>query len=578
MNQRPRQDIGQNELCQCGSGKKYKRCCGQGPSAHQKVSNPPAPAVNVNAAEQVENAWFHYQQGRLDIAEQILQGILKSRPRNFDALHLLGIVLLKRGQYDQALVHLQKGLKCNLSSPDIHNTLGEVHRLSNRLDQAAHHYRLALKLRPEYPEALLGMAHVLDSQGNQNDAWISIERALKINPNFVEGLCKLGYLLVKQSKLPDALDVYDKVLALNAKLLGPQRDWALVLKSLGRYQEAEDAFRNILMGAPNNAEMHYYLSMVLLAQGKLQEAWEEYEWRWIWDGFPFKNRPFHQPVWTGDDIRERSILVYGEQGIGDEVTFANILPDVVAHARNCIIECEPRLVALFSRSFPAASVVARSDPPDQLTLKADVKSSINSLARWFRPNTQSFPGAVGYLKADPNRTEFWRARLAQSGGRVNIGISWRSMLRNAHRNIHYMEIQQLANLLQVPGVNWINLQYDECSEELDRVKRLYGIEIRQFDDINLMNDLDDVAALMSALDLVISPNTSVSLLAGALGVPVWQFNVKNVNWHPLGTDCWPWFPSMRVYYREWNENWDSVVSLMAKELVPFCESRKLASA
>lgn len=538
----------------------------------------PAPAAHVNAAEQVNNAWLHYQQGRLDIAGQILQDLLKSRPRNFDALHLLGIVLLKRGQYDQALVHLQKGLKCNLSSPDIHNTLGEVYRLSNRLDQAAHHYRLALKLRPEYPEALLGLAHVLDSQGDQDEARIFIERALKINPDFVEGLCKLGYLLVKQGKLPDALNVYDKVLALNARLPGPQRDRALVLKSLGRYQEAEDAFRRVLMETPNNAEMHYYLSQTLLAQGKLQEGWKEYEWRWVWHDFPSRKRPFPQPEWTGDDIKERTILVYGEQGIGDEVTFANILPDVVALAGNCIIECEPRLAALFSRSFPEARVVAKSDPPDPRTLEADVQSSINGLARWLRPNARSFPCSKGYLKADPGRTEFWQARLAQPGRGVNIGISWRSMLRNAHRNIHYMEIQQLADVLRVPGVNWVNLQYDECSEELDRVKRLYGIEIRQFDDINLMNDLDDVAALMSALDLVIAPNTSVSLLAGALGVPVWQFNVKNVNWHPLGTDRWPWFPGMKVYYREWNENWDSVVNLMAKELVPFCESGKSASA
>lgn len=567
------QQVSRNALCSCGSGKKYKRCCGAGFPVEMAMHRSVVSAPKV--VEQINQALYCIQTGMPDVAQQILHDILKIQPKNFDALHLLGIMLLKYGQLDQALIYLHKGLKCNSSSPDIHNTLGEVYRLSKCFDQAASHYRSALKLRPLYPEALLGLGNALDSQGRSNEALLLIERALKINPIFEEGLCKLGYLLAQQEKLLDALNIYDKVLALNASLLGPQKDRAIVLTTLGRYQETERAYRQILLEKPSNGEIHYYLSLALLAQGKLPEGWKEYEWRWNWADFPSKKREFPQPKWVGDAISGRSILVWGEQGVGDEVIFSNVLPDVVAAAQRCIIECEPRLVTLFSRSFPKAEVVAKSDPPNPLTQEADVQLPINDLARWFRPNAESFPAVGGYLKADAVRADYWRERFAQLGEGVNVGISWRSKVRNLDRNRHYAEIEQLASLICVPGINWINLQYDECSEELGRIKQIHGVEIKQFDNIDLMNDLDDVAALMSALDLVISPNTSVSLLAGALGVPVWQFNVKNVNWHHMGTDRWPWFPCMKVFYREWNETWDTVINLMAEELMQFRERKEI---
>jgi len=299
-----------------------------------------------------------------------------------------------------------------------------------------------------------------------------------------------------------------------------------------------------------------------LSCGQLSEGWKNHEFRHSLDRKRFSRHPY----WAGESLTGKAILIWGEQGIGDEIIFASLYAEVIAQAARCVIECAPKLVPLFTRSFPAATVVAKTEPPHPATLNdLDCQCAAGSLAQWLRPNLASFPLTNTFLTPDPARVAHWRMQLTELGPGPKIGFCWRSSLATGERTLHYTTLDQWGPIFSTQGLHFINLQYDECRSELNQAKAQFSMPLHAFTEIDMYNNLDETAALIQALDLVISAPTAVSTIAAALGVDTWVMSY-GTTWEAHGTDHTPWFPTLKYFNRTWNHTWDETIELLADQL------------
>jgi hypothetical protein len=286
------------------------------------------------------------------------------------------------------------------------------------------------------------------------------------------------------------------------------------------------------------------------------------------------------PRWDGSPLAGRTLLVHAEQGLGDEIMYASCMPEAIAQARHCVIECADRLVPIFTRSFPQATVraVAKGDTGEWLknVPPIDVQIPAGSLPLHLRRTAADFPRERAYLKADPARVALWGTRLAGLRPGLKVGLSWRggtSLTRSVLRSI---PLERLLPLLQQEGMCFVSLQYGDVREDLDRVVRRHGVSIQHWQEA--IDDYEETAALMCALDLTISVCTAVVHLGGALGRPVWTMApLRPEARYGVSGESMPWYASVRMFRQPRYEDWDSVISKVAGELAALAADRELPS-
>ena len=276
-------------------------------------------------------------------------------------------------------------------------------------------------------------------------------------------------------------------------------------------------------------------------------------------------RAYPHPRWDGSPLEGKSILLWGEQGIGDEIRYASMIPDVLVTGASVSIVCDERLVDLFARSFDGARVFAAPFAEKDAGVDAfDYQCPFGSLGKFLRPDKDSFPAdRVNYLKADPELMKFWKERLSDISDRPKVGLAWSSALMLPMRILQYASIEELAPILTLDGIDLINLQNHESHEDINEAKERYGVDIHSWNDLNLKNDLNGVAALTSALDLVISFPTFSSEVAGALGVPTLCFAFHKKIIDQLGTKDAIWYPQIHYVSKNRTEPWQGVLEEIA---------------
>lgn len=313
--------------------------------------------------------------------------------------------------------------------------------------------------------------------------------------------------------------------------------------------------------------------MLRLVQGDFSESvWASFRRRRNCEGFkPTENQCAASP-WNGEPLEGKTILAYGEQGLGDEILFASCYPDVIAQAGRCIIETEPRLEKLFRRSFPAAAVFGRQRETELAERYPAIayKVPCGDLPLYFRQSMEAFPKRDAYLYADDGAVERWRQVLGRLGAGLKLGISWRGgtdRTGQAHRSI---DLEQWRAVFGIPGVHFVSLQYGECEAELACAGRL-GVQLHHWPEAIV--DYDETAALVCALDCVITVTTSLVHLAGALGQTVWILTNTAPRWCYMskGTTM-PWYPSARIFRQNragnWSEVMEQVADALAQRLAP----------
>lgn len=543
--------------------------CGQWADAQQCYQR--SLQLNPGDSEAQNNLGFALANlEKFEQAESCFREAIRLSPEYEDAYFHLGLALGKLERPEKAEQSFLAALKLRPKWPEAWYNLGDTQKHQKRYGDAEKSYRQAFRLQPANIKACVNLGDALKEQEKFIQAMECYEQALELDPECAEAFNNMGMVFYAQNKVEQAVQCYEK-----AHLIKP--DYAEVylnrgnaVLAKGQINEAMDCFQKALELDPGYSFAHWNYSFTLLLSGDYKRGWQEHEWR-------FKNgislaRHTGIPLWQGEKLDGRTLMVYAEQGIGDEIRFANCIPDVIKQARHVVIECDPRLQTLYQRSFPEASVFGvKRDELDWLSTAPpiDLQIAVGSLPMYTRTRLEDFPGEGSYLHADPERVAYWKDRLQTLGPGPRVGVAWRGGLITALRELNYAGFKKdWQVILQIPGVQFINMMYDECSEELEWAKKEWGVEIHHFSELDQFNDMEGAAALLSALDLLITVPIAVSEMAGGLAVPTWYLILTN-HINTLGTDYLPWFPHTRCVFKNCIKEWGPVTEKLAQELLVF---------
>ncbi len=506
--------------------------------------------------------------GRHDLAHRSFSTALALRPDYAKAWYNLGNTERAQGRLDASIAALSHAVHLVPGMVEAHNNLGDALALAGRLREAVQQHRIVVAQRPNDATAHYNLGAVLQQMGANEGAEIAYREALKRQPRHAATLNNLGTVMRRLGRPDQAEICHRQALDLHPDFVEARYNLGNALQALGRFKEAEVCFEEALAQEPDLATAAYNLSLLALLHGDLSRGWAGYGRRFA-AGEVRPNRKIAAPLWGGEGLRGRRLLVWREQGIGDEILFASCYPDVLAWSGGKVtIECDPRLVSLFQRSFRQATVRPESCAPDGgetiVPLDCDLQCPAGNLPVLLRADAASFDLQRPWLTPDPSLVALWNRRLDALGPGLKVGIGWRSQLMTEERRSAYTRLDQWGALFAVPGLVFVNLQYDECDEEIRDAERRFGVRIHRWDDLDLRNDFEAAAALTANLDLVISPAMSAGELAGALGVPVWRFGGR--DWTQLGTAVRPWFPSMTLFQPDPAETHESSLAKMANAL------------
>jgi tetratricopeptide (TPR) repeat protein len=553
------------------------------------------------AIAQLERGRALHDRGDLAGARAACEGILSHDPAHPGAHCLLGVLCGQEGDLERALTHFTEAVRLAPESEEANVGLGNVHRLRNAPEAAALSYRRALAINADSPAAHYSLGLVLRHAGDFGAAAEHLQRAFSLSPDFADAakecaLCQihLGAHEAAIALLTEALKRYPAVGELHAALgLAYQRlhrpqmalqcyekarslghsgaefsnNLGYVLQELGRLPEALSCYEQAIALQPDFPIARFYRALARLLTGDYARGWPEYETRLISEDNP--RRPDSYARWAGEPLTGRTVLVWSEQGLGDEIMFASCLSQIVDTARRCIVECSPKLEALFRRSFPSARVYAAEPDhsiPAAIKVEAiDCETPIGSLPLQLRRSAQDFPRHSGYLRADPERIAMWRERLSTLGRGLKVGVSWQGGTHLSRSPLRSIPLSQWLPIFGREDTCFISLQYGDSAVARGEFTSQHGKRFAHWQEA--IDDYDETAALVSALDLVISVQTAVVHLTGALGRPAWVMVPYCPEWrYGFAGEGMPWYPSVRVFRQPSFGEWGPVIATAAREL------------
>lgn len=404
--------------------------------------------------------------------------------------------------------------------------------------------------------------------GNYEAAAQCYRRVLARYPADSAAYNDLGVALQRLGQHEDALVCYETAVRLAPTNADAWYNAGLIHHTQCRLDQAETCYRNAIRANPLHSEAHREFSMLRLAKGEFSaEVWSSFRHRRNCAGFVPSISRCPAPLWNGEPLDGKTVLVYGEQGLGDEILFASCYPDLIARAGHCIIETEPRLEQLFRRSFPTATVIGRQRQADLSMVYPEVayKVPCGDLPLYFRSCRDEFPHSA-YLIADTSATDRWRHTLHGLGSGLKVGISWRGGTPRTFQAIRSIDLAKWTPIFRIRGVHFVNLQYGECSADIEFARRRLGVELHHWPEA--INDYDQTAALVCALDLVITVTTSLAHLAGALGQRVWILANATPRWCYLASGkTTPWYSSARIFRQTRPGDWEGVIRDTAEAVI-----------
>ena len=485
-------------------------------------------------------------------ADRLYRAVLQRDPANFDVLHLAGCVNHELGRLGEALRFLAAAVRRNARSAAALSDLALVqHGLERYADALASH-DAALAIEPDNCDIVNRRAVTLLRLDRPAEALAELERVLAIAPTHVEALGNRGNVLLRLNRPEEAIAAYDvarRIAGDSAQLLTNR---AHALRRLDRVAEAVADLERALARRPDFAEAHFELAMARLALGDFVGGWSEYEWRWNTAAFAPSRRAFTSPLWTGEQkLAGKTILLHGEQGLGDTIQFVRYVPLVAGCGATVILEVQPELALLLAGFAGAACVIVcgRKLP------RFDLHCPLMSLPRAFATASDTVPAAVPYLHVEAARAQAWAQRLPARG--PLIGIAWAGRTTHHNDQNRSLPLARLAPLLRTAGARFVSLQRDRRPGD-DAILR----DSPGFLDIGgVPEDLADTAALIARLDAVVSVDTAVAHLAGALGRPLFLLLPFAADFRWLrGRDDSAWYPTAQLLRQPAFGDWDSVVA------------------
>jgi tetratricopeptide (TPR) repeat protein len=509
------------------------------------------------------------RQGRLEEARQHYGRALSLKPDDKGLWNHIGNLLWQLGHKDDAALHLQQALKLNPQHWEAAHNGGMLLLELGRHAEAIRCFDVAEKLMPS--AALYQMRAVCLSAVNRfEDAQADYEKSIALDPGLAETHNNLGLLHWRFGRLEQAFACFDSALALRPNFHAVLNNKAVVLLHLQMLDEAFATLRRSLAAAPDDAQTLFYLATLQLLTGDFERGWLAREARWRLPSVGLIDRGFSQPLWRGDrPLDGKTILLHSDEGLGDAIQFARYVPMVAALGAKVVLEVEPPIQQLLGAITGVAACVGRSTTPT-----FDLHCPLGTLPLAFGTRLDTIPYAHGYVPAPPPaRVKAWQDRIEDRLGgrdRFRVGLVWAG--NPDHKNDHNrsMALRTLAPLLDC-DVQFVSLQ----KGLRDQDRAFLGERPDIVDLTQHLTDFSETAALIACLDLVISVDTSVTHLAGALGAPVWTLVPFNPDWRWLleRADS-PWYRSMRLFRQPTRGDWDSVVEAVRAELEKRVESER----
>ncbi len=530
-----------------------------------------------------------FDAGKLEEAYTVFEKLHKQHPNQPDLLNALGSVLDCMGANKNAAKLLRQACQISPNEGVFHYNLGNTLRHAGFFDDSEQEFLSAIDCKPGLAEAYYGLGNLYLEKGELDKAEACLQNAINLRPDFVFALHDLGHLALKRCQISEAESYYRSCLGKNEKFVAAWNDLGMLLLKKNQIKEAQSCFEqgshidpmhlpsrcnlavldtwcgrldkaintfyDLFLLAPEDGDIHFNLSLALLAAGRFEEGWQEHEWRFRKSN-PVQLRHQQIPRWCGEPLSGKTILLHAEQGYGDSLQFIRYAPLLVQRGATVIVEGQDAIITpLLATVSGISATVSRGE---LLPLTPDFQVPMMSLASAI--GTDGWPPpSPPYLNPSTDRVALWRQRLSLLSG-LKVGIAWAG--RPEHQNDANRSIppELCAPLGQLEGISWISLQFGS-----DRPK---SIPVQFLDLADKVADFCDSAALVSALDLVLTVDSAVAHLAGAIGVPVWLLLPWNPDWRWMrDVRDSIWYPTMRIYRQASPDGWPALIDNLLTDLL-----------
>jgi tetratricopeptide (TPR) repeat protein len=585
----------------------------------------------MKSDEILQNAMAHYQARRLGEAEESCRQLLAADPDHAQALHLLAVLSSETGKVDLARELMSRLIQLRPDSGHAQNNLAQIMRQSGRLEEALAAHRRAVELSPHEADfhfnlgcTLIDMGQVQESiaaliragelnpdhakvnnllgialrkAGRLDEAIAAFGRAVWIDPNSAEAYNNLGNALTDRGQYDRAIAAYRQAIALRPDYREALRNMGSSLRAAGRFDEALAALRKVTQEEPNDADAHnrlgvvlgeagkidqavaagrkavamrgatrlmrWHLAVNLLKAGKLREGFAEYEARWGASEDHNQPRQFGVMQWAGHDLAGRRILLYAEQGIGDTIQFARYVPLVANRGGRIVLECQGPLARLLRPLKGVEQIILPNEPADREIGAIDTHCPLMTLPMVFGTTLDTIPNQVPYLHADAALVRHWRQRVGKLDGKLKIGLNWAGNPDQKGDRHRSTTLSKFAPLAAMGDAVFVSLHKGTAGGQATKPPR--GLKLVDWTDE--LSDFAETAALIENLDLVITTDTSVPHLAGAMGKPVWVLLPFAADWRwMMEREDSPWYPTMRLFRQKKPGDWAEVVRRVAQSL------------
>ena len=534
--------------------------------------------------------------GRIPEAEAMYRQVLKEQPECAEAIHFLGLSAMQRGKLAEALEQVRRSIELapdkaeyqnnlatvlgrmgrspealgaaqqaiDLEEPlaEAHNNKGVALEQLGRGDEAVEAYRRAVDLRADYADALSNLGTALSRKAEHDEAIKCLRRVAELRAKSPEAWKALGTGLRRAGRGAEAVTAYRMAVELNPRDADAHNNLGAALQEAGKIAEAERALRTCLSIDPNHKDAHWNLGLALLALGQWREGWIQYEWRRHLREDLGQKRDFPQPAWNGSPVEGRTVLLLCEQGLGDSIQFIRYAPLLARRGADVIVECQSKLRPLLAGVAGVKKVIARGEPLPEF----DLHARLLTLPCIFGSTPDDLPNQVPYLSVEEERVERLREEFASAEG-FKVGIVWQGSTAHKGDRFRSVPLEKFRALAEVEGVRLVSLQKGFGSEQIEKHR----------DELNLLEWSDptdttadallETAAAMKCLDLVVTVDTSIAHLAGALAVPVWVMLPLANDWRWLtAREDSPWYPTMRLFRQKKPGDWDAVYARIQEAL------------
>ncbi len=537
------------------------------PPKNPKPTQAPQPQAVARAQALFQQALALHQGGHLAPAQDLYEQVLQLQPRHFDALHLSGLALRPTGDPARGAELMRQALALHPTSAAARSNLGLALQDLGQAPAALACFEQAIALQPDFASAHRNRGDVLQVLGRHADAIDAYRTALRLKPDLVEAWVNLGNAHQSLGQHEAALTCYDQALARSPRQALALGQRGTALRELRRHDEALANYEQLLTLQPDNHRERSNLGLYCLQLEQFSRGWDLAGAEWLLPDYAHRAGRFGVPPWQGVADGAR-LLAWGVQGLGDQILHLGMLGDMQERVSALGVAVDARLGPLVQRSFPGVAVHALEPPIDARSEGYDSQLPLSRLGEFVRRNRADFPTPPRpYLRADPDRARALRARLA-ADGKLVCGLSWASTnpRLEAFKN---PPLEALAPVLGLPGVRFVDLQYGDTAAQRHALREHQGVDLVHLEDVDNTQDIDGLAALIEACDVVVTISNTTAHIAGALGKPVLLMlpYTRGVlwYWHEQREDS-PWYPGVRIVRQQQRGDWGDVAQRVAEVL------------